>query len=492
VTASSPHAYGRSIGLAAFAEASPGLARRLLGREVAPSLFADEFRALLDRSLRSTRVDLRFVRVVRTFSYMEKSGAWPFFVDCLRAQAAQYTRARLRSGSPRSLWGTTPIVNMIPCARADRLLGMNAETVVLTTYRITSEFDVVLKNQEDWFVSRAMPQWPWFRWVAFAWALLEFDVFFYFNDRGLLPAGGYGSDRFGINAMEMEMIRSAGKCLYTLAYGADHRSRERTFREGTYSLCMDCPDIGRFCICDEKQAARVLGKIHSHANAMLGAGISLAQLPDPARLDYLVVDVERIEPVYPRPPCGRPLRVVHVPNHGFFKGTRFLEAAIAALQAEGVPVELVRVTGVTNEEALALMASADVVADQFISGSIGYTAIEAMALGKPVLCFVRDDIPLPDRARLPIVNVTPDTLKDALRRLAGDMSTLTELGMRSREYVEVNYSIEALAPQLLSVYSTTSALGSMLRLKPEAARKHEGRVRARACAAAERGQVANG
>ncbi len=51
-----------------------------------------------------------------------------------------------------------------------------------------------------------------YRWLAFLWALVEFDVFFLFNDQGfLVPVGGYGSERFGINLEEMQLLRRAGK-----------------------------------------------------------------------------------------------------------------------------------------------------------------------------------------------------------------------------------------------------------------------------------------
>ena len=468
---------GREVGLAAFARSHPRVAHRLVGASVVPEAFPGVLLEKLDRAVRSGTVDRSLLRLVATFGRLHSGSDWGYFVDSLLVDAAAATRHRAATRSLRSLWGTTPIVNIIPCSKADRLLGVRAETVVLTTYRITSEFDVVLKDQDEWFIANAGGMWSIYRWVLLAWALLSYDVFFYFNDRGLLPAGGYGSDRFGINADEMRLIRLSGKCLYTLAYGADHRSRSKTFMEGWYSLCMACPEIGKFCLCDERSAEKTLGKIAANANAMLGAGLSLAQLPNPRRIDYLILDVGRFEPAYPAPVTGRPLRVVHLPNHPFFKGTQYLEAAVAALAAQDVKIELVMVSGVSNEEAIRLMASADVVADQFIAGSLGYTAIEAMALGKPVLCFLRDDVPLPDREHLPIINTNPDTLYETLRDLASDPSVLPEIGRRSREYAELNYSIEGLAGPLLALYRDTSAFGNVVSPDPAAERVHRERRR---------------
>ena len=96
------------------------------------------------------------------------------------------------------------------------------------------------------------------------------------NDRGLvLPAGGYGSDRFGINLDEMRLLRRANKRFYTLAYGADYRLREKTLASGKFNFCMHCPEVGKFCLCEDAGGARVLETIGSFATAMLASGLSL-------------------------------------------------------------------------------------------------------------------------------------------------------------------------------------------------------------------------
>ncbi len=71
---------------------------------------------------------------------------------------------------------------------------------------------------------------------------------------------------------------------------------------------------------------------------------------------------------YPEANVNRPLRVVHAANHRFFKGTRYLLDAIERLRGEGVEIELVLVEKKSNDDALELYRTADVVFDQCVSG----------------------------------------------------------------------------------------------------------------------------
>jgi len=466
----------RPTGLAAFAEVHPEYARLLAGRGSGVG-FPAGFLEKMDRAIRVPTPSRPLLRLVLAFARLRNASCWDFFLDSLLAEASASTERRRCAHALRSIWGTTPIVNVVACAAADRLLGVQAETVVLATYHTTHRFDVNLAEQEKWALAQAPQLWPSYRWLLFAWALLSYDIFFYFNDRGLLPPGGYGHPQLGINAEEMRLIRVAGKALFTLAYGADYRSRARTYRAGSYSLCMACPEIGKYCLCDEAAASKILAKISAHANAVLGAGLSMEQLPNPVQMDFLVIDVGRFRPVYPRRSAGKPLRVVHAPNHPFFKGTQYLQEAVQFLQASGVPIELILIQGQSNDEALRAFSAADVVADQFISGSFGYTAIEAMALGKPVLCFIRDDAVLPDRKHLPIIGTSPDGLVETLRRLAVSRGDLPRIGHRSRQYVEQNYSLESFALRLHKLYQSASGFGDSVPRPAGVLQAHHRRLR---------------
>ena len=108
-------------------------------------------------------------------------------------------------------------------------------------------------------------------------------------------------------------------------------------------------------------------------------------------------------PCQPPSDSPRPL-VVHAPSNREKKGTRYVIEA-----CEQLPVELDIVEGVHHEEARERYARADIVVDQLNAGWHGVFALEAMALGKPVVAHLDPETversaeglrhPRPDRPR---------------------------------------------------------------------------------------------
>lgn len=365
---------------------------------------------------------------------------------------------RLSCSRPRTMWGVTPILTLPLLAKCDRLLGFRSDSLVFDVYYTTHSFDINLKTMRD-AVYRRMPRWiAQFHKTVLHLALIRYDIFHTFCDRGLLPASG----GLQIEPAEMEAIRRHGRRLYAYTYGADVRTRQATLALGRYNLCAECPEPGRFCTCDDERGTRNIEAVQRHATALISMGDMLAYAPDALNIHYWPIDTAKFANTGVDWPSDRPLRIGHAPNHGHFKGTRYLVSAIEHLQARGYPIELVSVSGVANSEVIALFRSCDIVADQFIAGFHGYTALEAMALGKPVLCYLRDAEAVIDPSTCPIINCSPDTLEEILRRcLDGDLD-LAELGRRSRSYIEHYYSLEAVAIRLGHLYLDTAGFSDRI------------------------------
>jgi glycosyltransferase involved in cell wall biosynthesis len=360
---------------------------------------------------------------------------------------------RLHFGRPRTMWGVTPILTLPLLARCDRLLGFRSESLVFTTYYTSASFDINLKRISE-AVYRKFPRWSnSFQSLLLRLALLRYDVFHLFCDRGLITP----TRRLEINPHEMQTMRRHGRRLYTYAYGADVRTRAATLSLGRFNICAECPEPGRFCTCDDEEGAGNIARIREHATGMLAMGDMLSYVPGARDLDYWPIDLA-LFPDAVTDWCGdRPLRVAHAPNHAHFKGTHYLASAVERLKSEGYAIELVRVQGVPNSEVLALFSRCDLVADQFIAGFHGYTAFEAMALGKPVLCYLRTRDMVLDPENCPIINTWPDNIYGILKGCLQGEWDLTELGRRSRSYVARYHSLEAVAARLGRLYIDTAA-----------------------------------
>ena len=89
--------------------------------------------------------------------------------------------------------------------------------------------------------------------------------------------------------------------------------------------------------------------------------------------------------------------------------------------------EFILIEGLSHSEARHLYQTADLLVDQLFVGWYGGLAVECMALGKPVICYIREEdlafLPAQMRQDLPIINATA---QNPLRRpqvLADSTST---------------------------------------------------------------------
>jgi len=124
---------------------------------------------------------------------------------------------------------------------------------------------------------------------------------------------------------------------------------------------------------------------------------------------------------------------------------------------EQLPVELEIVEGLHHDEARRRYERADIVVDQLNAGWYGLFAIEAMALGKPVVTFLHDEaVARTEEAfqtELPVVSATAETLTDRLRPLVEDAAERRRIGALSRTYVEQIHDADKIADRLLDIYA---------------------------------------
>jgi hypothetical protein len=163
------------------------------------------------------------------------------------------------------------------------------------------------------------------------------------------------------------------------------------------------------------------------------------------------IDIQRFLPHYPNPENRLPV-LVHAPSHLETKGTRFVREAVERLQAKGLPFVYREVHGVKQSEALEIYAQADLIVDQLRLGGHGVFAVEAMALGKPVICYVLPELEQTYPEGFPIINANPDTLEGVLEQWLQMPEERYRRGVESRAYAERVHDMRVVARKLLAVY----------------------------------------
>ncbi|MGH3104115.1 MAG: hypothetical protein ACRDN6_08475 [Gaiellaceae bacterium] len=360
----------------------------------------------------------------------------------LVAPAARVRTARRRREGerPAILWGPVPIANLRNSVLADRAAGYRSESIAYRLYRPSDReaFDHVLDRfTRVPLLGQLVP------YGAFLWAGLRSDVFCFYFDGGLL-----GETPFW--RAELPLLRLAGKKIVVWPYGGDARLPSRTRALGGWNAYSDVPP-GTEDRREEDVRVR-LRAFGRWANVVLGCADLVEDLP---RLDGVLpypFDARGWEPV--ETPAGETVRVVHASNHRHYKGTRYLIEAVEKLRSEGLPVELVLVEGMSGDDARIEYERADIIADQFLIGAYALFAIEGMALGKPVVCYLNERFARhhPEWERSPIVSASPDTLTERLRELVTDPGRRSDLGRRGPEYVREVHSPESVGAQLDAIY----------------------------------------
>jgi len=148
-----------------------------------------------------------------------------------------------------------------------------------------------------------------------------------------------------------------------------------------------------------------------------------------------------------------PWTVLHMPSHRGMKGTEFVLKCVEQLNSSGHSVHLTLGEGCSHEEVHELYKDADVVIDQLIIGAYGLVSVEAMAVGRPVICYISNDVrPLyPDS--VPVMSATPLDLGDVLVDLIRNRSLREQLCYEGRRYVETYHEASTVASVLFDCYS---------------------------------------
>jgi len=288
--------------------------------------------------------------------------------------------------------------------QAQRRRGLDARLVVFERYALHPEADWSL-DRRGGLLRRQLTQWR-----ALLTLLPQTDVFHFYFGLTLVP-----------KSLQFPILRALRKKSLFHYLGSDIRGK--TPGELAYGKRADAQVVGSY------DALRWVPE---------------AEVIPPG------IDVAAIEPAPPSD-RARPL-IVHAPSSRRRKGTEHVIAACERLDAD---LELVE--GLRHDEAFERYRAADIVVDQLNAGWYGVFAIEAMALGKPVVTYLREEpVRRTEEAlgvRIPIVSASKDDLAERLRPLVESAAERRRVGAASRAYVERVHDLERVTDRLLELYA---------------------------------------
>ena len=337
--------------------------------------------------------------------------------------------------------GPEPIISHKYQKKALERYGYAAQTYVNLVYFITEEFDVRADKHLGKWGSFLLP------YVLFGVVIFRYKgIYVYFNGGPLFPT-------ILLWRVEPFLYKTADIKVVVMPYGSDVQELSRS-RNLSYKAAMskDYPGF-RF---KRRRIEKRIDLWTKHASHVISGcdWVEYMYHWDTLVLAHFTIDEDRWKPSPSLPRTkdrSSPLRIFHAPNHRHIKGTEYFISAVEGLKKAGYEVELVILERVPNEKVRETISTVDVVADQLVIGWYGMFAVEAMAMGKPVLCHIRADFEdffiqegLLEPGELPIIRCSPRNVKETLVQLIEDRDRLVSLGDRSRKFVLKHHSTEAM------------------------------------------------
>jgi hypothetical protein len=358
-------------------------------------------------------------------------------------------------------------------ARAERELGLESRSVSFQQNAFAFPVDEVLWQSGDSVFVREFKRWNLLRRAHRDFDALHFNFGYSIMPTRVRPttwqAQGlskrlypfYQAYASALELRDLGWLKRAGKVICMSYLGDDARQGDYARANFNVHFASEVEDDYYTPQSDRYKRERI-AQLDRHADHIYAVNPDLMHvLPSRAQfLPYGHISLGQ-RPLASRPLPERPL-IVHAPTHPRMKGTRHVLAAIERLRNDGVPFEFEVVQGLSHEDARKLYGRADLLIDQLLAGWYGGLAVELMALGRPVVCYIRHDdlrfIPKEMREELPIIEAQPQTLYDVLKIwLTTRREELPALGRRSRDFVECWHDPQQIAAQLKRDYENAFA-----------------------------------
>lgn len=270
--------------------------------------------------------------------------------------------------------------------------------------------------------------------------IFKYDMFFFLFGQSFFPKN-----------LDIYILKLLRKKVVVFFCGCDIRCREEVLKGNrTFSICQECENI-----CDTKAKRKLTNFWEKYADLIFSDPEQSQLLTKPYHHTILSIDLDYWKPF------GSSIEhdtnkviIAHAPTDRRLKGTKYIVDAVDRLKKEGYNIDLILLEAMNIKEVRNWFNRADIVVDQLLGGWYGKLATEAMAMAKPTLCYINEEIKeqMSYGNDLPIVSSNPITIYQDLKHLLDNPKLRKEIGSKSRTYVEANHSQEVVGNKLKTLF----------------------------------------
>jgi hypothetical protein len=301
------------------------------------------------------------------------------------------------------------------------------------------------------------------RWVnhlfADLWYLANFWKYKYHFYYGRPPEFQFLEQRLGLELLfgkgfllSLWLAKFCGcRIVYSPTGCLDEETKENFSKLDAGNVCGNC---GSADICQDRRNHANFRRVRRYADMAVGFGNLDSSQYRATHFRYKAIDLDLWRPGLDIPaaallPATNNLRILHSyldEGRNYkgrnIKGSPFVVAAIERLRQEGHAVDYLFINDKPSNQMRFYQAQADIVVEQLIYGWWGSTGVECLALGKPVVCYVRPQWKsfflsvFGEYKDLPIVEANTRTIYEVLKKLVVDREYRLRKGRDSREFAE--------------------------------------------------------
>lgn len=319
-------------------------------------------------------------------------------------------------------------------SRAQRKLGHTSDVIVLYETNFDYEYDLNIHTERYPFIIREFVVLCYF--LSF---IARYDVFHFHCGITFLPRN---IDLYILKLFKKKIIMEywGSDCVQSdlkIAHYPDLTKEE--FKEIYPNL-------------DDNERRGKIDRVASFADVMIVSNYSMVEFVPNSIVAQKSIDLEKTKYMGVSSQVKVPL-IVHAPTNQLIKGTKYILEAVENLKKKGLKFDFKLIEQKTNQEAREIYKKADIIVDQLRLGDYGTFAVESMAMGKPVVCWVTDYLYEKYFQDCPIVRANIKNIEKQLEKLINDSSLRQKLGEEGRVYVEKHHDSLKIAQELIDIYS---------------------------------------
>lgn len=336
--------------------------------------------------------------------------------------------------------GPEPLINNIYHKKALEKYGYSAETFVNDVFYITKDFDQIISIKNR-YLKRILQH---ILHIDFLFLIFRYEaIYLYFN-------GGPLQSSKILSFLEPYLLKTAHIKVVVMPYGGDvqdlSRSNNLLYKD---AMTLDYPEHKL----RRKRISMNIDRWTTHSDHIISGcdWVDYMHHWDTLMSAHFSIDIDSIRNKYLKErERNKTFKILHAPNHRDIKGTNYLIGAVNRLKDEGYDIELRLLERKSNDEVLKEINNADLIVDQLIIGWYAMFAIESMALEKPVICYLREDLldfysqkNILSREDIPLINATTQNIYFVIKKAYESPDMLQKASKKGPDFVNDMHSIKS-------------------------------------------------